>query len=275
MKRTIKNLFFSIIGIIALLIVFVFVMLALTACPRTTDYPYRYEKSTISHIELVDVGCVKRDDSAIRATYPIADVNAFLADFEAVDCYSYPPAVMETNSRVIKITYPNGDYDLVGSDGVCIYKFETDEIRLSGIAYFDREQYEALIERYSPKSVDYDICEYSFLRDESEIGEIKIIELGNWRGYREEFTPKSIVAEVNVETFLEDFKKVECRSAGGKPHPEENSKIVFIRYKSGEYEYIGAEGYVVFSNEVGVLSGDDCKCFDKAQFAALIEKYSK
>ncbi len=145
-----KKIFFG----ISLLIVVVF---TLSACNVKKTYEFINEESEISTIEIVKLceydqekGEYKEDLISV-----VEDHSAFLSDFKKLKCYNHwtdPIGVFE-NDIVIKITYKNGEYELIHNSGQGKYRYFEDNPSFlqvyAGHRYFDEEQFNDLIEKYS------------------------------------------------------------------------------------------------------------------------------
>ena len=79
-----------------------------------------------------------------------------MKDFNAVVCkfkFGDPTSAngnLDVPLSVIKITYVNGDYELIGDYGQTRYISSSDEISFyAGFHLFDKDQFDDLIEKYS------------------------------------------------------------------------------------------------------------------------------
>lgn len=130
---------------IALLTVF------LVSCETEARYKLMYDLSDICGIEIIEVGEENAQGSIQQTTVcVINDITAFMNDFTQLTCYYLytDPVGIENNSTVIKIIYNNNDYELISASGQarCINGQYNNYV---GCRYFDKEQYEALISKYS------------------------------------------------------------------------------------------------------------------------------
>ena len=125
----------SIIGFTIL----VFFVCALSACVKGS-YEFLNDESEISTIEIVRLCEYDRENNCFKEQLisTVQDHSAFLSDFRDVKCNTFfgdPRGVYE-GDIVVKITYDNGEYELIRSLGRGFYSF-------------DQEQFNDLIEKYS------------------------------------------------------------------------------------------------------------------------------
>ena len=279
-----KNIIVTALEVFA---VCLFIITCLSSCSTKVDFPFYYDSPEISKIEIVDVGIITTNHVDIRAAYPVEDTEAFLNDFSEMDCYSYmEPDSVESNSRIIKITYNTGEYELIGRNNYKRYTHNYEYFTNGVDCYFDEEQYAGLIEKYSPPRDSGDVTEYNFMYPENEITKIELVD--KRFNYNLDFPIDEVelYPVSDTETFLSDVREMECRTGGWAKWNESRDtiktikRIIKVSYKSGEYEYISADGYLqhrheyVFKSGTNYLSGTDCKCFNKEQFDELIRKYS-
>ena len=271
--------------ILVLALVLATVFLSAISCTYKKPFEFLHDVSEIEKIELVDFGCMF-DEDIIKASYPIEDINAFISDFKQVESIWGEIAVTDyDNVRGIRITYSNGDYEDITIYEAANYYKSGEAIQGTRMWCFDREQFNELLEKYSPPRDSGDVVEYEFIHPETDILKVEIVDVrGN---YNPRFPIKEEATyQVNdMDSFLSDFRDVECRKGGWMRWSElelsDTMRIIKISYAHGEYEYIGADGYLVhrsdytIAQEENYLSADDRKCFNSEQFAALIAKYSR
>lgn len=140
--------------IIACLFVIFLFSLLFSACEIRAKYKFLHDSSKISFIEIVEVGDENSQGNIEQNTiYIIDDIDAFIEDFAKVDCYILysDPAGIENNTTVIKVIYNNNDYELIGVEGQAQY-LNGEYENYVGYRYFDRDQYESLILKYSFKT---------------------------------------------------------------------------------------------------------------------------
>ncbi len=120
-----------------------------------TDFEFLHDSSEIALIEIVEVGELDNTDrmnpkQEFYTICEIQDIEQFLNDFSDVECrdrFTDPKRPLE-GTVGIKITYNNGDYEIICYSGQaeCVdgtYSFE------EGWHYFDVEQFEELLNKYN------------------------------------------------------------------------------------------------------------------------------
>lgn len=276
---------------VILLVTVVALCLMISSCSFNDTFELYHDADRIVSIDIVDVGIVAMTQCDIRASYPVADIEAFLNDFFKMECFvSYPPSDVQDNSRMIRITYDNGKYELIDRWNTVRYMPENEfPFSHQTARQFHEEEYNALIEKYSPSPDFGDVTEYTFMHSESKIRNIELttVKYSHEPDFPIEEIESHAISDIN--SFLTDFRNLECRQGGWTKWDEsleQPTQVVKITYENEEYEYISAQGYLRHREEYVALynggqvektylSGEDCKCFDKVQFEALIEKYSK
>lgn len=126
-------------------------MVFLASCETEARYKFIHDPSDIAAIEIIEVGEENSQGSIDQTTVCVVhDIKAFMNDFTQLTCYYLytDPVGIEKNSTVIKIIYNNNDYELISASGQarCINGQYNNYV---GYRYFDQEQYEALISKYS------------------------------------------------------------------------------------------------------------------------------
>ena len=270
-----------------LLAVLIILCISLNSC--SLKYKLYYEDEKIVSIDILDVGLVTYEHTDIRACYSVSDIEAFLSDFyEMKYVVAHNKGRIDHNSRIVRITYDSGEYEFIDY-GYALRFLASGRAGYDGA--FEKEEFYALLEKYSPPPYSGEITEYEFLHPESEIETVEIVSAK----YSYECTMP--IEEINSQlvsdsaAFLDDLKEVECKTGGWAKWYDDlkdEKKIIKVTYKNEEYEYISSFGYLQFKQEYVAeanaggritqylyLSGEDCKCFNEEQFSALIEKYSK
>lgn len=139
--------------IVCLFITFLFSTLFI-ACEIQSEYKFLHDPSEISSIEIVEIGEENSQGNIEQNTiYIIENIEVFMRDFAKVDCYILysDPTGIENNTTVIKVIYNNDDYELIGVDGQAQYT-NGEYDNYVGYRYFDRDQYESLLLKYSSKT---------------------------------------------------------------------------------------------------------------------------
>jgi hypothetical protein len=142
MKKTLLGLF--------VLLICCFV----SACRVKETYDFLNATDEISDISIVAISFDENDEVIQTEIRKIDNISAFLDDFKAVSCYIYfgdPTGVVSEGKEdtVIKITYQNGEYELINWKGQAEDTLEKDFNFYAGFSVFDEEQFEALITKYT------------------------------------------------------------------------------------------------------------------------------
>ena len=117
------------------------------------NYKFLHENSEISFIEIVKIGEIEKvGDEMLLGIFvesEIQDEKSFLDDFSNVECYRKysDPRGPRKGSLGIKITYSNGDYEIICASGQSecengIFYYER------GAYSFDNEQFDLLLKKY-------------------------------------------------------------------------------------------------------------------------------
>ena len=126
----------------------------LAACRVRENYAFLDSVDEISEISIVSISFDENNEVVQTKIRKIEDTEAFLNDFKAVDCYTYfgdPTGVVVKGKEdtVIKVSYQNGEYELINWRGQAEDTLEKDFSFYAGFSVFDEEQFEALIEKYT------------------------------------------------------------------------------------------------------------------------------
>lgn len=119
-----------------------------------TDYEFLQDVSEIQSIEIVILRDVEDVDGTITPIFDLVqtvqDIESFLKDFSDVDCYNRisDPSCADQGTRIIKITYNNGDYEFIGASGQSNYKNGV-YTYWGGYHSFDDVCFEELLTKYS------------------------------------------------------------------------------------------------------------------------------
>lgn len=135
--------------ILFLLSIFVSTVI-MVSCSFSHNYTYLHSEEMIVGIELVQFEIDNSDYTTFPSQKNIEDVDGFLSDFNRLDFYksSLGPVGIVENSLVIKIVYENGDFELVHYNGQAKYTYELGSSNYCGRGTFEKEQFNALIEKY-------------------------------------------------------------------------------------------------------------------------------
>ena len=140
--------------ITAVAIILIMLALILTGCRVREKYKLLHQEDEVSSVEIVTVLFDEEGIADLQVKACISDVKVFMKDFRSVPCYVYfgDPIGLKKNPSgidVIRITYQNGDYELIDYNGQSEYTQERGFDYYAGFNVFDEEQFEELIEKYS------------------------------------------------------------------------------------------------------------------------------
>jgi hypothetical protein len=131
----------------------------LSRCERTVEFEFLQKSEEISTIEVVVVGELVyvgteyvmnlMPEFTLIRELPKEEIPKFLKDFNKVDCYEYffHPGTVDVGDVVFKITYFNGDYQLISINNQA--RLKNNNYNYMGRYYFDDEQFEELMNKYS------------------------------------------------------------------------------------------------------------------------------
>ena len=128
-------------------------LVMLTACRRPQTYPLLAPQEEIVGISLVAISFDQRGAVVETELCPIDDVTAFMADFRALDCFTWygdPLGVTEEgkNATAVKMMYHSGAYELIGWAGQSRYHPENGFNYYAGYCVFDEASFTAFINAY-------------------------------------------------------------------------------------------------------------------------------
>lgn len=141
-------------GIIVLISIFV-ILLIICMIPRATEatFEFRGDTENISSIEIVKVGTILEDNVNSHTLKEITDINSFLEDFSKIECkklyygIATPTGIEGTLEQAIKVTYSNGDYEIIDHLNQLRYTSELG-VKDRTLYILDKGQYNALIKKY-------------------------------------------------------------------------------------------------------------------------------
>ena len=132
----------------------------LEACEKPVFF-FMHDKKDILSVEIIDAYVYKLSDGSLEFSYNnISEVKVtsdFLNDLSVID-YNYTLQEWENGGNlkenehrnIIKITYINGDYEIFDNDWRSMYNSKIDTyFHDAYIGEFDKDQFDALIEKYS------------------------------------------------------------------------------------------------------------------------------
>lgn len=124
----------------------------LMGCEKKVDYEFLHSLDEVSVIEIVKVNDVYENDELKQEKMSeIENINEFFMEFQNLDCYSIytDPQGIEGEQEIIKITYENGEYELIDVDGQATYTHSKKFKNYRGYYYFEQDQFDELINKYS------------------------------------------------------------------------------------------------------------------------------
>ena len=122
-------------------------MFLLSGCNKT-DFPFIQPTRDIVKIELV-IYNYPSDEITVIKELSNDEFTSFIRDFKNMDCFLClgDPETMWT-SEGIKITYKNGDYQIINANSEARYYSEEDKLKREGLYFFNDEEFEALKDKY-------------------------------------------------------------------------------------------------------------------------------
>ncbi|WMJ23162.1 hypothetical protein RBG61_00460 [Paludicola sp. MB14-C6] len=145
-------------NVFSVLIVILISIFGITGCNTTTDYKFIQSNDKIAKIEIViisDAG--DHDGNLLSEVQPITDVKKelieedgknLIEDLKIVDCYKIhnPPRYIITGLEAIKISYDNGDYELISYRAQASY--QNGIYNRASRHGFDKDQFNKLLDKY-------------------------------------------------------------------------------------------------------------------------------
>ncbi len=256
--------------------------LLFTSCRKET-YRFLNDESEISCIEIISLkysswGSWDSNESKEEILIcKINDVSNFLDDFSKINvdsCYPPPDRYDEIcRQTVIKITYNNGEYELIFPAGKerCEYKDGDLTKNFSGILTLDNAQFADLVTKYVQDDIK---LEYNFLHRNTRIAEIQIVQLNE--SLRDYAIPEEqlVIEEIeNIPEFLGKFSKLDCYFNSNLPtRVQDDSIAIKIIYQNEDYELIDAQGQsTLYDSNFTAFGG--FRYFNQEQFSNLIQEY--
>ena len=119
---------------------------------RKKEFRFYHDIDEIMKVEIVHVLCSETEGITSQETiFTIRDIDTFIKDFGDLVYYEGffdNPQGIENDEVVFKISYVNGEYELVNSIGKALYFHETGLKNYKGYHQFDEEEFSELIEKY-------------------------------------------------------------------------------------------------------------------------------
>ncbi|MBR7116902.1 MAG: hypothetical protein IKC87_04255 [Clostridia bacterium] len=148
MPKEISNILLLLLLPIGLVLI---VVNTISAC--TASFNFYNPESMITAISIVKLSFDEEDKLQIEELKNVDNIDAFIEDFKKVEssCRTGDPlgaADGDNNGVAIMISYSNGEYELIGHIGQSTYRTERGLVYYDGFFSFDKEQFNALIEKY-------------------------------------------------------------------------------------------------------------------------------
>lgn len=138
--------------ICAIVLIFT-VLLSLYACRRKVSYKYMYDEDDIVEVHIVSFHNTDDGDFYTEHVKTIENLDAFMEDFNSVDCFVWWGDPTGIDSRfdgenIVKLIYSNGDYELINWFGQAEYTSDKGITFYAGIRIFDETQFKDLVSKY-------------------------------------------------------------------------------------------------------------------------------
>ena len=161
MGKLIKGLLIFAIVAVILFVLFAAavlgIVLHLTKETPMEEYPYMQDSANIVEIELAEVDNLGGNMPIWRTVDTVEDIEAFLADFEALKCRGGLNIKVDFDFekdtlRVIKFTYSDGAYEIVSmignADSTMADSDDIKDIFSDRLCSFNQADFDALYEKY-------------------------------------------------------------------------------------------------------------------------------
>ena len=138
-------------------ITFILILLVLftfsSGCQVKSNYVFIHSESEISKIEIGKVELIKNVNEYlvnVKSEKELfsEDIKKLLVDFKKITCYKRvtDPGSIRSNAAAIKITYSNGDFEIISKDSQA--SFMSGSYKYSGFYYFERDEFIELLDKY-------------------------------------------------------------------------------------------------------------------------------
>lgn len=124
-----------------------------TGCGKT-EYKLNQSVENIVKVEVILMGEIHdpytKHEVTLIKEISINEVNTFIDDFKNVECFDVfgDPKTLFAGDKGFKVTYTNGDYEIITYYAQGSYK-KGKYLSSEGYHYFDEEQFNNLVEKYS------------------------------------------------------------------------------------------------------------------------------
>lgn len=141
------------VRMLTILVIVLFVTALITGCSKQDAYKLINDATEVSEIQIVWVGEPAEGEAIppLTTLSVVDDTEEFISELQSLDINPlYPPEPIPLNVKAIYIIYGNGDYELIHYGGQAYYRADEDFYQsCAGCEYFDKNQFNALIEKYS------------------------------------------------------------------------------------------------------------------------------
>lgn len=123
-----------------------------TGCGKD-EYPFKQAEENIVKVEVVLNGELQdlytEHEVTLIKELSLQDISKFIDDFRKIECTRGfgDPAELTPGDKGFKIIYENGDYEIITQDAQG--RHQKDKYFNNGKYYFDEEQFNDLLEKYS------------------------------------------------------------------------------------------------------------------------------
>lgn len=128
---------------ISVICYFVLLLIIIAGCSRKIPFPFHQQNDHISRIEIVDAeSCF---EYTVLKSLSNSEMNEFLLQLKEIDFYTFIGSPMEMQGNAVKITYTDGNYEMISSNSV---KYVKDGIVKHATWQCDKESFDELISMY-------------------------------------------------------------------------------------------------------------------------------
>ena len=126
-------------------------MLSLTGCARRKHCSLLYHATKISTVDIVEIGSISKEEIEIRNVFIVENSSELIDDINKLKGMStITPPDIEENSTAIRITYLNGECELISDFGHLALTEERNYWHSYKICFHDTEEFNDLINKYMP-----------------------------------------------------------------------------------------------------------------------------
>lgn len=262
----------------SLLLVLTIIALNLSGCLGRREFEYMHSTAEISMVEIVETSYnCKSDSFSTLSLAQISDVDEFVKRLSEVRYYAIltDPFYFtdESKTLAIKISYSNGDYEVVSTVSKARFESENGDIDFAAPSdQFDSYQFDSMLQFYLQNTQ----AKYTLMYNISEVDAIDYVRCGFENG--ENFY--EVIVPINdAHLFIADMDSL--RYFYNAPGTDSREGMIVsgdaafrITYKNGDFELFNDKGRVEFCSLHGrktVHIGH----FDSEQFEDFVQKYTQ